>query len=537
MKKIKNFINTNLKEYLTKYKLTNTMIFIATILSLFSFFKQNINILLIVSLNAIQFFTIETHFENKKKKWISIAIATCISILISIFKDKIESSTRLIEIIGAYLSVTAFLGWYKVIKDTHLSFSEYISRVFENFFKMGIIYIILQIGLNALTFIFFRLILESSNIMLIVMEKIQILLTGFYLAPMTLISITKVQKECSKVIKSIVSYVITPLIIISYLIIYAYIFKIVIKNAIPQNMIFALITSIFSVSYFAWTVCYSMENKAVNKLSKILPIVFIPLLILQIYSLMLRLIPYGITERRYIGLMILALEILAIIFSLIKNRKYEKNIILGAIAIIIIGYVMPFINITDLSEFSRNHRVEEAKTLEQSKEENADKENLSRESETYNFYNATTGEYEKTEFIRFYSNDIETENGIQIPEGCKMIKKGQCYTQGSTSTEEGIEYTKVGIKKEKMINAITTYNDCNVNLYDYTKKLIEINSSYSTVEQYVKENRILKTTNENIDFYITNVNVSYVSTEDFEEGISEIPKIKSAIYDGYFLYR
>ena len=541
MKKIKNFINTNLKEYLNKYKLTNIMIFIGTILSLFTFFKENINILLVISLNAIQFFTIESHFQDKKKKWIFALIATCISILISVFREKIELSIRFLEIICAYLSGIILLGVYKIIKDTKFSFSEYISRVFDNLFKMGIVYIILQIGLNTLTFIFFHLILESSNKMITVIEKAQIILTGFYLMPMTLLSITKVQKECSKVIKNIVSYVITPLIIISYLIIYAYILKIILKNAIPQNIIFALITSIFCVSYFAWTVCYSVENKTVNKVSKNLPIVFIPLLILQIYSLFLRIIPYGITERRYIGIMILIFEILAITFSLIKNRKYERNIILGAIAIIVISFVLPFINITDLSEFSKNHWVKKEKeqniAIEQSKDENADKENLNGESETHNFYNATTGEYEKTEYIRFYSNDIENENGMQIPEGCKMIKKGQCYTQGTTTVEEGIEYTKVGIKKEKLLKAITTYNDCNVNLFDYTKKLIGINSDYSTIEKYVKENRIIKTTNSNIDFYITNVNISYVNTEAFENGVSDIPKVKSAIYDGYFLYK
>lgn len=541
MIKIKNFINTNLKEYLNKYKLTNIMIFIGTILSLFTFFKENINILLVISLNAIQFFAIESHFQDKKKKWIFALIATCISILISVFREKIELSIRFLEIICAYLSGIILLGVYKIIKDTKLSFSEYISRVFDNLFKMGIVYIILQIGLNTLTFIFFHLILESSNKMITVIEKAQIILTGFYLMPMTLLSITKVQKECSKVIKNIVSYVITPLIIISYLIIYAYILKIILKNAIPQNIIFALITSIFCVSYFAWTVCYSVENKTVNKVSKNLPIVFIPLLILQIYSLFLRIIPYGITERRYIGIMILIFEILAITFSLIKNRKYERNIILGAIVIIIISFVLPFINITDLSEFSKNHWVKKEKeqniAIEQSKDENKDKENLNGESGTYNFYNATTGEYEKTEYIRFYSNDIENENGIQIPEGCKVIKKGQCYTQGTTTAEEGIEYTKVGIKKEKLLKAITTYNDCNVNLFDYTKKLIGINSDYSAIEKYVKENRIIKTTNSNIDFYITNVNISYVNTEDFENGVSDIPKIKSAIYDGYFLYK
>ena len=541
MKKIKEFLDINFKEYINKYKLTNAMIFILTILNLFLFSKKNIDILLILSLNIIQFFTIETLFKDKKKKWIAIIAATCISIIITVFQEKIELYVRLTEIVGAYLSCIFLLGIYKVIKDSKLNFSEYVSRIFENFLKMGIVYIILQIGLNSLIFIFFHLILESSNKIIVVMQKTQIILAGFYLTPMILLSITKIQKECSKVIKNIVSYVITPLIIISYLIIYAYILKIILKNAIPQNMIFVLITSIFCISYFTWTVCFSIENKAVNKVSRILPIVFIPLLILQIYSLFLRIIPYGITQHRYIGLMILVFEILAIIFSLLKNRKYESNIILGVISIIIIGYVMPFINITDLSEFSKNHK---AKEIEESNivsevptDQNTDNENISKENNTYEFYNATTGEYEKNEYITFYSNDIENESGIQIPEGCKMIKKGQCYAPGTTNTEEGIEYTKVGIKKEKLLNAVTTYNDCNVNLYDYTKKLIEINSNYSTLEKYIKENRIIKTTNDNIDFYITNVNISYVDTEDFENGVSDLPKIKSSIYDGYFLYK
>lgn len=530
MKKIETFIKTNFKEYLNKYLITNIIILISTLLMLFPSITKNTILIQILLISIAQVFTIEAFIKDKKKKWIFIALVTIISTIISIIEKRIGLSLRVKEIVGTYLVSVFLVGIYKVIKDTKIDFHEYILRVFENVLKTGIIYLILQIGINALVFIFFDLILESSYSMLKTLEKVQIILNGLYLLPMVLLSVTKVEKECSKIIKNIVSYISIPLISIVYIIVYMYILKIIIKNEMPRNTIFLLTSGIFAISYFTWTISYKMNNNFITKISKIMPIVFIPLLILQTYSLLLRIIPYGITEQRYIGIMVLTFEIFAIIFSLIKQRKHEINIILVIIGILIVSFVMPLINIEDLSKFSQEIRP---------KEELKNEEITEQEDNSDYLLNGTTNEYEKYNNINYYSNSIESQNGFTIPEGYKIIKTGQCYTEETNNREEEIEYTKTGIKEEKLKNATTTYKECNVNIYDYTKKLIEINKQLTKIEvdYYIRENPILKTNKEDIDFYITGVQISYIEDEELLNEKKELPKMKNVIYNGYFLYK
>lgn len=83
-----------------------------------------------------------------------------------------------------------------------------------------------------------------------------------------------------------------------------------------------------------------------------MPVLFIPLFILQIYSIIIRIIPYGFTEKRYMCVMFLVFELAAIILSLSKQRKKEINIIFVTIIIVLISTIMPKINMEDVTAWS-----------------------------------------------------------------------------------------------------------------------------------------------------------------------------------------
>ena len=232
-----------------------------------------------------------------------------------------------------------------------MGFNEYLLRTSENLIKAFIVYLILEVGINALVIIFSELILNSSPSIKILLN-IQIMLIGFYLIPVWIFSISRVNQKASKVFKNIIIYVVTPLIIIAYIIVYIYVLKILITREMPKDTIFMMMSFIFSISYFVWTISYKMDNKITMKLSKIMPVLFIPLFILQIYSIIIRIIPYGFTEKRYMCVMLLIFELAAIILSLSKQRKKEINIIFVTIIIVLISTIMPKINMEDVTTWS-----------------------------------------------------------------------------------------------------------------------------------------------------------------------------------------
>ena len=548
MEKIKKFFQVDLKEYINRYLITHVLILGLTIelLILCNTMKWDLNtphymILNSLIMSIIQIFTIESFTNSTKKKFIFSGIAVAISVVISSINEKIGLSLRIQEIIGTYFGSVFLIGIYKIIKDSKLTFNEYILREFENLLKTGIIYLILQVGINLLILIFFYLLIDNSTIMRNVLKNTQILLNCLYLLPAVILSISKTDKECSKIIKSIIAYIIIPLVIIAYIIIYIYFLKIIIKSEIPQNTIFTLITISFCISYFIWTISYKFDGKFIRKVSKIMPFLFIPLFILQIYSLFVRIIPYGITDKRYFGLMILAFELATIILSFIKQRKYEIYIIFITIGILIISFIVPFTNMRDLTNFSQKRKEIEKKlegnTILEKDKENEDEIN----NNIYYDNNTLTDESGQYKYIYYYNKDITSKEGLTIPDGYKKIKEGQCYTKGSETSDEGLEYYWNGIKEAEIRNGVTTFNDCNVDLYNYTKNLIQadIKSGQEGVNAYIKANPILKTANENIDFYLnTGATISYKQNdEDYLNGLKDMPTVKEIIYNGYFLYK
>ena len=591
MIKIKEFFQTDIKDILKKYLLTNITIWIITIICLFEGLRQNTDILTILSFCAIQFWAIETIFKDKTKKIIGYIVSIIVSIGINAFIQNTSKMNDILvqyigSIISVYISSISLIGIYTIIKKADIKFHEYVIKIFENLLKTGIVYGILQIGIIGLIYIFMSLILNNTTGVWEVIGKAEILLSGFYLTPATIYSFTKTENETSKALKNILSYVILPLVVAALVIVYMYIVRILVNREIPKNFLFGLNTGIFIASYFVWTTCYSLreEKRTVGKIATYMPIIFIPLLILQIYSLAVRIIPYGITIQRYMGIVILVFEICAIVFSLIKQRKHESKIIFATIGIMIFVLLVPFVNVFDApanSQLARLKKVwkegqhfedlsdEDKKTAESildyfrydSLAKNKvpsyideteitkynDKQNNIYDYDLYNdksyndtVLNGTTREYEKIESISYYKNAIETEKGIELPEGFKTIKWGQVYPKGSTNVNQGMEYSKNGHSKEALENATTTYADTTVNLYNYINELLEIkkkSSSQAEIDKYVESNIILNTNNPNIVLYITNITISYTESEAYKNGEAQMPKISYVNFEGYFLYK
>ena len=70
-----------------------------------------------------------------------------------------------------------------------------------------------------------------------------------------------------------------------------------------------------------------MENGSfIDKVNRAIPYLFTPFIFLQIYSMGIRIKEYGLTESRYIAVILIIFEIIAIGLAVFKNSKYIYTI-------------------------------------------------------------------------------------------------------------------------------------------------------------------------------------------------------------------
>ena len=354
--KIKEFINKLLnipKELFKRFPESISLsILISIILAVFleNDIMEDIIIFLIIFPMEILFS--EIYFKDNKKLRI---ISFIISIIIAIICNKyiLERNSLIIKLTIVYSIILIILGLIKLLKDSKLPFNEYLTRVSSTSFKAQIITSILSSGLMLISLIIVLLFKVSE--MLII--RAEILFFGIFVVPVLLYIFSNTSEKVWDFIKFVIKNLSSYIVIISFLVIYIYMLKIFITWNIPSNHIFRITSLLFILGLPIWTMVTSFEKESLPvKICSKLPIAFIPFIGLQIYSLTVRIMDSGITVIRYIGIMLIILEIIYVIIYLIKE---EKVYYLGYVIILmsIIGILIPKINATSASVSSQYKRV------------------------------------------------------------------------------------------------------------------------------------------------------------------------------------
>ena len=183
--------------------------------------------------------------------------------------------------------------------------------------------------------------------------NIEILIFGFFYSTEIIYSLINLEDEVNKFFKNLVKLVLMPLLICAFAIIYLYIIKILLLRDIPKNQIFRIATSLFVVGGFIWTTMnYFKEEGTIYKISTKLPIIFSPFILLQIYTMGIRIVKNGVTPLRYAGMVFVLFEICYILVYILKKEKIQ-NLILVADVLLIITILVPGINAFDVSDFSQ----------------------------------------------------------------------------------------------------------------------------------------------------------------------------------------
>ena len=288
---------------------------------------------------------------EKGKKRVGLYILTSLISYIFVhfaFINKYENIV--VKWLVCYIVTICAVSLYSIIKKSEKDFSEYVLKVAINIVKSSFIYGILASGVAIILLIFDALILDATSKYI---SNIEILIAGFFYSTEIIYSLINLEEEVHKFFKNLVKYVLMPLLISAFIIIYLYIIKILVLRDIPKNTIFRIATGLFLIGGFIWTVMnYFKEEGLIYKISTKLPIVFSPFIILQIYTLSVRISQKGMTPLRYAGIVFIIFEICYILCYILKNKKIQ-NLIFIADALLIISILIPGINAFDVSDFSQ----------------------------------------------------------------------------------------------------------------------------------------------------------------------------------------
>lgn len=246
----------------------------------------------------------------------------------------------------AYIVVLGLCGVYACYKRSGCTFPEYGMKVFSNLVKIHVVFVILNMSVLIITGIVTALFAGWYSYFTII-SRLMLGVSGFFYAPAWLYSVSSVSRtrqQPETFARVLVKYVLLPVVLVIFVIIYAYVLKILIQRDIPSNEIYGILTGLFLAGAPTWTMMENFEKESLwRKISDKLPILFAPLILLQIYSIGVRIGSYGVTPERYLGVLWIILEVAYLILHQIKRKRTGEMILVAAFAVAF-ALLAPFLN-------------------------------------------------------------------------------------------------------------------------------------------------------------------------------------------------
>ena len=342
LKKILNKISEEYKEYFKKYLFTNIGLILFTLYLMIAsdqFFEDSAIIRIAITFICSNFL-IESAFKEGDKKRIylyllSVGLAIIIGLVIGV-EDPI--------------AVSMYTGFNLICITTGLFFitkkekkvSEYVCKVFYNLFKVELFTTVLLIGFGIIYLIVEELIIEGYNVYFY--EKIFYFIIGIYNIPFSIMALLYTKDDIPEIVNSLIKRVLLVLLDISYVVIILYIIKMLVTRVMPENEVFAVVTMLYMFSLPMFIMLSYYKGKVVEYNCKILPFVLMAPILLQIYSLAVRIYYYGVTASRYIGIYIIIFEIAGLFLLLFKDKKYIKYGFLVISFLALLLFILPITN-------------------------------------------------------------------------------------------------------------------------------------------------------------------------------------------------
>jgi len=300
-----------------------------------------------------------TESITKSKTQIKFMILMALNVIISAFYTwefsretiwffGIENETMceqyLANIYILILASEASLGIYFIFKNSGVDFFKYCTNAFTELFKTSVIYSVFAVGFLIVT-IFIDILLFDTGVFI---GRLEIVLLGAVLAPLSIRAITVIDNEVAKFAKIMILFVLMPLLTISFAVIYLYIVKIVFTWSLPANQVFYIIAFLFAIGMPIWTMAQNFKDSMIGKISRFYPFAFIPLIILQAICMSIRVSEHGITSLRYMGYMLIIFEIIYVVLYILhikKEGEHLSKLFIVAPIMLFIALLAPGINV------------------------------------------------------------------------------------------------------------------------------------------------------------------------------------------------
>lgn len=540
LKKLFSNISNSIKETYKKFPVTIIIVYIITFIYAFGtdefitkFEKEEwIAVLMIWTIGT---FFVETWTSKKTMR--VVGVITTLGITLG-FREILNSENLLLEdffqrLLSTYIMVLPLLTLYKTIKNLKIEVKEYGLKVLSNFGKCTTIYILANLGILLVLFVFIELILNGNDGDII--SKTLILLFGCYYVPSLINAVTDMSSEIGKFIKVLIMYVFTPVGTFLIGILYLYIIKIIIKGELLHNEIFFILSLTFAVMVPVVLLLKNYdESGKIKKFTNILLYLFIPFIFLQIFAMGIRVNEYGLTESRYMAVLLIIVEIALILLILIKNSKYLDKIILFVAVLTVIAILSPLNieNVTRMSQINRAKniiaRTGDFSLLTDKEKEECKKAIVFIDSDDNRKYilekinQETLNEIENYQ-IKYYQNDdyeyryisaYESIDGVNIEEYRTIYK----LYEGSYNQKDYENY-QIKSRNDEIVIEVDFQN-----LIDQMIKAYSVDKEDETFELY----RWVDTNDKNIKIYLTSFHMSY---EMYTR------EIESFSVDGYILVK
>ncbi len=264
--------------------------------------------------------------------------------------------TYITRLVIVYLVISIAFSIYRMYRDCGLSLEQYSVRAFLGVVKAGFLYGVLAVGSLLLIYAFNALLFDIPAETLI-----ELTILGAVLYPGVVIGLSKVSEGLGKFSKVLMGYVLPAIVAIACLIVYIYIIKIIVVRTMPSNEAFSIMTGIFVAGLFIWTTAQGCTEDPLHRYLLFFPIVFSPFIVVQIICLSMRIGQYGITNSRYLGILLIVFEIVYVAYygaCRVKGRGVGGFLFVMLAAPFVIYYLIPGINAYSAITYSQSKVIE-----------------------------------------------------------------------------------------------------------------------------------------------------------------------------------
>lgn len=260
-------------------------------------------------------------------------------------------------LIAALVVGTSFVGKFNYHKD----FVVYVAKILRAFIISNIYSFIVFVGISGIIFALnslFKFNFGSSVYLRVAIFSFILFNVVTFFSDFPKVRDSFTDYKYPKAFRILLVYIITPIVIIYTAILLAYFVKILVLWQIPNNLIVNLVIWFASFSIVYLFFLSRVETITfINKFKIVFPFTLFPLLGMMFFAIYLRIKEYGMTENRYIVIVVGLWIFLSLIYYIFYRENSNISIPIFLSVIILITGIGPA-SATSLSIRSQNARFE-----------------------------------------------------------------------------------------------------------------------------------------------------------------------------------